>query len=79
MVLQRSMLNRSGQSAMDICAITCAMFGLVVYKASMPDWRREWGQSAMGICVLCYIHIYIQGIYALLKWCLSARFGVVVF
>ena len=80
MVLQRSMLDRRGQSAMDIhalfyiyiyrSAIRCAKFGVVVFKASMLDWRRGWGQSAMGICALCYIcQVWcngVQGIYALL-------------
>ena len=25
---------------------------------------REWGQSTMGICALCYIHIYLK-----CMWC----------
>ena len=33
------------------CAIS-AKFGVVIFKASMLDCR---GQSAMGICALCYI------------------------
>ena len=36
----------------------------MVFQRSMLNWRRGWGQSAMGICVLCYIW----------KW-----FGVMVF
>ena len=60
MVLQRSMLNRRGQSAMDICALfsiyrssmRCAKFGVAVFKASMLDWRRVWGQSAIDICAI---------------------------
>ena len=63
MVLQRSMLDRRGQSAMDIhalfyiyrSAIRCAKFGVAVFKAPMLDWRKGWGQSAMGLCALCYI------------------------
>ena len=27
----------------------------MVFQRSMLDWRRGWGQSAMGICALCYI------------------------
>ena len=34
-------------------AIRCANFGVAVFKASMLNCRG--GQSAMGICVLCYI------------------------
>ena len=64
MVLQRSMLDRRGQSAMDICAlfsiyrsgIRCAKFGVAVFKISMLDWRRGWGQSAMGMCIVLYIY-----------------------
>ena len=62
MVLQRSMLNWIGgcQSAIGICAlfykyrsaIRCAKFGVVVFKVSTLNCR---GQSAMGICALCYI------------------------
>ena len=28
----------------------------------MLAWRRGWGQSAMGVCALCYI-------YRILIWC----------
>ena len=34
----------------------------MVFKRSMLNWRRGWGQSAMGICALCYI-------YMRLMWC----------
>ena len=38
------------------CAIyTWNLFGIMLFQTSMLDWRREWGQSAMGICPLCYI------------------------
>ena len=37
----------------------------------MLTWRRGWGQSAMGICALCYMkHIWCNGfpeIYAQLE------------
>ena len=58
-------------------AISCAKFGVVVFKASMLDWREQ--TLAIGICALFYIYIYIcqelcqvwcsgiQGIYAQLK------------
>ena len=42
-----------------ISAIRCAKCGVVVFKASMLDWRRGWGQSAIGICALFYIYIHI--------------------
>ena len=60
----------------DICAlfyiyrlaISCAKFGVAVFKASMLDWR---GQTlAIGICALFYI-------YRLAISC--AKFGVGVF
>ena len=28
----------------------------MVFQRSMLDWRREWGQSAIGICALHYIY-----------------------
>ena len=34
----------------------------MVFQRSVLNWRREWGQSAMGICPLCYI-------YMKLIWC----------
>ena len=34
----------------------------MVFQRSILDWRRGWGQSAMGICALCYI-------YMKLIWC----------
>ena len=30
----------------------------------MLDWRRRWAQSAMGVCALCCIYIYMK-----LIWC----------
>ena len=38
------------------CAIS-AKCGVALFKASMLDWRRGWGQSALGICALCYIYM----------------------
>ena len=32
-------------------------FGVAVFKASMLDWRRGGGQSAIGTCALFYIYI----------------------
>ena len=29
----------------------------MVFQRFMVDWRRGWSQSAMGICVLCYIYV----------------------
>ena len=29
----------------------------MVFQRSMLPWRRGWGQSAIGICALCYIYI----------------------
>ena len=29
--------------------------GVMVFQRSVLNWRRGWGQSAMGICALCYI------------------------
>ena len=50
-------------------------FGVAVFKACMLDWSRGWGQSAMGICALCYIcQVWcssMQGIYAQM----TARWG----
>ena len=34
----------------------------MVFQRSMVNWRRGWGQSAMGICALCYV-------YMKLIWC----------
>ena len=35
----------------------------MVFQRSMLNWRRAvWGQSAIGICALCYI-------YMTLIWC----------
>ena len=34
----------------------------MVFQRSMFDWMRGWGQSAIGICALCYI-------YMKLIWC----------
>ena len=31
------------------------VFGVMVFQRSMLAWRRGWGQSAMGICAVCYI------------------------
>ena len=39
---------------------TC--FGVVVFQRSMLNWRRGWGQFAIGLCTLCYI-------YMKLMWC----------
>ena len=36
----------------------------MVFKRSMLHWRRGWGQSAIGICALCYV-------YMKLMWCNS--------
>ena len=30
-------------------------FGVVVFHRSIVNWRRGWGQSAMGLCAFCYI------------------------
>ena len=38
--------------------------GVMVFQTSMLDYRRGWGQYAMGICALCYI-------YMKLIWCHS--------
>ena len=53
-------LEERGQSDKGICplfyiyrsAMTCAKFGIAVWKASMLNWGC---QSAMGIYALCYI------------------------
>ena len=50
-------------------AIRCAKFGVMVFKASMLNWR---GQSAIFICALFYIYIYRSAIRC-------AKFGVAVF
>ena len=34
----------------------------MVFQRSMLDWRRGWGQCAIGRCALCYISM-------ILKWC----------
>ena len=34
----------------------------MVFQRSMLNWRRGLGQSAMGICAVCYI-------YMKLMWC----------
>ena len=62
MVLQRSMLDWRGQSAIGICALfyiyiyrsamRCAKCGVMVLQASMLDWG---GQFAMDICALYHI------------------------
>ena len=57
MVFQRSMLNWRrgwGQSAHGYMCIMLYLpsLGVAVFKASMLNCR---GQSAMGICALCYI------------------------
>ena len=31
----------------------------MVFQTSMLDWRRGWGQSAIGICPLC-LYIYLK-------------------
>ena len=38
------------------------IFGVMVFQRSMLNWRRGWGQSAIGICALCYT-------YMKLIWC----------
>ena len=49
----------------------CNVCGVLVFQRSICNGRREWGQSAMGICTLCYIcQVWcsiIQGIYAQLE------------
>ena len=41
---------------MGICVLCYIQnsFGVMVLQRSMLNWRRGWGQSAMGICALCY-------------------------
>ena len=39
----------------------CAMYirnlcGVMAFQRSVLDWRRQWGQPAIGICALCYIY-----------------------
>ena len=65
----------------------------MVLQRSMLNWRRGWGQSAIGICAFCYTYpdlpvdlpslVYgIQGIYVWLKGVdltRSAKFGAAVF
>ena len=29
----------------------------MVFQRSMVNWRRGWGQSAIGRCALCYIYL----------------------
>ena len=50
-----------------------------VFHRSMLNWRRGWGQFAIGICALCYIYMKLiqcnsfPKIYALLEgWGQSA-------
>ena len=49
---------------MVICALCYIqnVFGVMVFQRSMLNWRRGWGQSAMGIYGLCYV-------YMKLIWC----------
>ena len=66
---------KGGQVVIGICALfyiyrsamSCAKFGVVVFKASMLDWR---GTLTIGICALFYIYISAIG---------CAKFGVAVF
>ena len=61
MVFQRSMLAWMGVGS--IChrymciVLYINLFGVMVFQTSMFGWRRGWGQSAIGICALCYIYM----------------------
>ena len=56
-----------GQSAIGICAffyiyiyrsaMRCSKFGVLVFKASMLNWKGGGCQFAIGICALFYIYI----------------------
>ena len=47
----------------------------MVFQRSMLDWRRGWGQSAMGICELCYIYMNLFGVMVFQRSTLDWRRG----
>ena len=49
---------------MCIILYICNLCGALVFKRSMLDLRRGWGQSAIHKCALCYL--YMQ-----LMWCIG--------
>ena len=61
-VFKASMLYWPGGGGRPWVYLHCAIYiyiwnlcSVMVFQRSMLDWRRGWGQSAMGIYAFCYI------------------------
>ena len=62
-----------GPSVLGICAFF-DMWNL--FQRPMLHWRRGWGQSAIGICALCYIYIWnLFGVMVFQRSMLNWRMG----